>query len=106
MIRWWVILAAVLVVCNVTAFAVPFHKNPVFFLSWLFTLAAIVAQAYVARTAFYQGEGVKSKFYGWPIATIGVMYLAAQLVLGLVFMAMGFAVTVPVWLPLVLYTVL
>lgn len=58
------------------------------------------------RTAFYQGEGTKSKFYGWPIAKIGVMYLAAQLVLGLAFMALGFAVIVPVWIPLVLYTVL
>ena len=37
-------------------------------------------------------------------AKIGAMYPAAQLVL--VFMALGFAVTVPVWLPLVLYTVL
>ena len=105
-IRWWVILGAVLVVYNVIVFAVPFHKNPVFFLSWLFTLAAIGAQTYVIRTAFYRGEGVKSKFYGWPIAKIGVMYLAAQLVLGLAFMALGFAVAVPVWLPLVLYVVL
>lgn len=104
--RWWVILAATLVVYNVIVFAVPFHKNLVFFLSWLFTLAAIGMQAYVVRTAFYQGEGAKSKFYGWPIARIGAMYLVAQLALGLVFMALGFAVSVPVWLPLVLYTLL
>lgn len=105
-IRRWVILAATLVVYNVIVFAVPFPKNAVFFLSWLFTLAAIGVQVYVVRTAFYQGEGAKSKLYGWPIAKIGVMYLVAQLVLGLVFMALGFAVTVPVWLPLVLYVAL
>lgn len=104
--RWWVILGAVLVVYNVIVFAVPFPKNPVFFLSWLFTLAAIGAQGYVVRTAFYRGEGVRSKFYGWPIAKIGLVYLAVQLALGLAFMALGLAVSVPVWLPLVLYVVL
>lgn len=106
MTRWWVILGAVLVVYNVIVFAVPFPKNAVFFVSWLFTLAAIGMQVYVVRTAFYRGEGVKSKFYGWPIARFGVMYLAVQLALGLVFMALGFTLAVPVWLPLVLYIIL
>lgn len=104
--RWWVILAVLLVVYNVIVFAVPFPKNAVFFVSWLFTLAAIGMQVYVVRTAFYRGEGVKSKFYGWPIARFGVMYLAVQLALGLVFMALGFTLAVPVWLPLVLYVAL
>lgn len=90
--RWRVILAVLLVVYNVIVFAVPFPKNAAFFVSWLFTLAAIGAQVYVVRAAFYQGEGVKSKFYGWPIAKIGAVYLAVQLVLGLAFMALGFAV--------------
>ena len=104
--RWWVILAVLLVVYNVIVFAVPFPKNAVFFVSWLFTLAAIGMQVYVVRTAFYRGEGVKSKFYGWLIARFGVMYLAVQLALGLVFMALGFTLAVPVWLPLVLYIIL
>lgn len=104
--RWWVILAVLLVVYNVIVFAVPFPKNAVFFVSWLFTLAAIGAQVYVVRAAFYRGEGVKSKFYGWPIAKIGLMYLAVQLGMGLAFMALGLAVSVPMWLPLVLYVAL
>ena len=105
-IRWRVIFGAALVVYNVIVFAVPFPKNAAFFVSWLFTLAAIGMQVCVVRTAFYRGEGVKSKFYGWPIARFGVMYLAVQLALGLVFMALGFTLAVPVWLPLVLYIIL
>ena len=104
--RWWAIWAVVLVVYNVIVFAVPFPKNTVFFLSWTFTMLAIAAQWYIVRTAFYRGEGVKSKFYGCPIAKIGVMYLAAQLAAGLVFMALGLAAAVPVWIPLILYVVL
>jgi len=105
-IRWWVVLAAVLAVYNVISFAVPFPKNAVFSLSWVFTMIAIIAQVYVIRTSFYQGEGAKSKFYGFPIAKIGVMYLACQIALGLVFMVIGFVAAVPIWIPLVLYVVL
>lgn len=105
-VRWWVVLAVVLVVYNVIAFAVPFPKNAVFFVSWAFTLIAIAAQIYVVCSAFYRGEGAKSKFYGFPIAKIGAVYLAVQMALSLVFMALGLAVSLPVWVPLVLYVVL
>lgn len=106
MVRWWVVLAVLLVVYNVLVFAVPFPKNAVFFVSWGFTLIALGVQVYVVRTAFYQERDARSRFYGFPIARISVVYLAVQTVLGLVFMALGFAVPVPVWVPLVLYVVL
>lgn len=105
-ISWWIALATVLVVYNVIAFAVPFEKTSVFFLSWAFTIIAIVAQVYVFHSAFGQGEEVRSKFYGFPIAQVGVIYLAIQLVLGLVFMALRTAFPLPLWIPLVLYAIL
>lgn len=106
--RFWVILGVIAVVYNVIAFALPFPKTAVFFISYLFTLIAIVAQIYVIRTAFFRGEGIKSKFYGFPIAKLGAVYLAAQMVLGLLFMSLGMILgdIVPVWLPLVLYVLL
>ena len=104
--RWWVILAVLLVAYNVVVFAVPFPKNAVFFVSWVFTLIALGAQAYMIRTAFYQEEGARSKFYGFPIARIGVVYLFTQVLLSLVFMTLGLVVSVPVWAALVLYVVL
>ncbi len=56
---------------------------------YLFTLAALGAQVYIFHTAFTKGAGVSSKFYGWPFARVGALYLAVQLVLGLVFMGAG-----------------
>ena len=103
-IRWWIGFGATAVVYNVIAFALPFTKTGVFFLSWVFTMAALAAQVYVIRTAFFKGKGVKSKLYGFPIARIGLLYLAVQVALGLVFMALG--TVVPLWLPLVLYVIL
>lgn len=103
-VRWWIVLAVMLVVYDVVVFAVPFEKSAVFFLSWLFTQVAIGAQIYVIRAAFYQGEGATSKFYGWPIARIGTVYLVTQIALGLLFMALGSMVKL--WIPLILYVIL
>lgn len=103
-IRWWIILAIVLVVYNVVAFAVPFVRFGVFYLSWGFTLVAIGVQVYVVHSAFYNGEGAKSKFYGFPVARIGAAYLIIQMILGLLFMAAG--EHVKLWIPLVMYVVL
>lgn len=103
-VRWMIVLAVILIVYNVAVFAIPFEKTAVFFLSWIFTLIAIGAQAYVIHAAFGRGESVKSKFYGFPIAKIGAIYLAVQMVLGLLFMALGSHVAV--WLPLALFVAL
>lgn len=102
--RWWAVLAILLVVYSVVAFALPFEKTTVFVMSYLFTLVALGVQIYVIRTAFYQGEGVKSKFYGFPIAKVGAVYLALQMIVSLVFMVMS--ATVALWLPLIVYVVL
>ena len=103
-VRGGVLLVVLFVAYTMLTFALPFVKNGVLWLSYLFGVAAIAAQIYVMRCAFVRGEGAKSKFYGFPIAKIGVVYLAAQLVLGLVFMAL--AAVAPLWSPLVVYVLL
>lgn len=88
-IRSWIVLGILLVCYNVVVFFIPFRKNALFAVSWLFTMLAIAAQIYVIRTAFCNGKSVKSKFYGFPIAKLGMGYLAVQLVLSFAFMALG-----------------
>lgn len=99
-----VVLALLFVVYTLIVLAVPFAKGGMFWLTYLFTAAAFGVQAYVFKLSFEKEAGAKSKFYGFPIARVGVLYLAVQLVLGLVFMALA-AVTL-VWLALVLYLAL
>lgn len=103
-VRWWGVLTILLIVYSVLAFAIPFKKNAVFIISYLFTLVAMGTQIYVIRAAFYQGKGVKSKFYGFPIAKVGAIYLIVQVVLSFVFMTFG--AIIPVWIPLILYVVM
>ncbi|MDE6580261.1 MAG: hypothetical protein K2K41_06980 [Ruminiclostridium sp.] len=53
----------------------------------------------------FEGDGTaKSKFYGFPIAKIGVVYMVAQLILSVVFMIM--AAVIPVWLTILLFVIL
>ena len=102
--RLLVILAVLLIVFSVIAFVVPFQKTAVFWLAYLFGLVSICAQAYVQRIAFSKGESARSKFYGFPIARIGVAYLVVQLGLSILFMAL--AVIVPTWVAVVLFILL
>jgi len=104
LIRCYIVLVMVFVMYNVVAFSLPFPKNSVFLISYLFTLAAIGVQIYVIQTAFYRGADVKSKFYGFPIARIGILYLITQIILGLLFMFAGSLVYF--WIPLIIYTLL
>ena len=98
------VLALLFVVYTLIVLAVPFAKGGMFWLTYLFTAAAFGVQAYVFKLSFEKEAGAKSKFYGFPIARVGVLYLAVQLVLGLVFMALD--AVAPVWLALVLYLAL
>ena len=98
------VLALLFVVYTLIVLAVPFAKGGMFWLTYLFTAAAFGVQVYVFKLSFEKEAGAKSKFYGFPIARVGVLYLAVQLVLGLVFMAL--AAVAPVWLAVVLYLAL
>ena len=99
--RTLIITAIVLVLFCVLAFAVPFPRGPVFWLAFVFTVVAILAQLYIAKQAFANGEGARSKFYGFPIARVGLIYLVVQIVVGLVCMALG--LILPVWVAIVLF---
>ncbi len=104
MTRSMVILAIVLVVYCILVFAIPFARGGVFWLSLVFTLVAICAQFFVLKTSFDHGESAKSKFYGFPMARIGLIYLVVQLVAGFLCMALG--LVLPAWVALVIFVII
>lgn len=103
-VRGLLALGLVLIAFNVLAFAIPFVKNGLFWLTYVFTMIAILAQGYVFHTSFAKGGSPKSQFYGFPIARVGLIYLAAQLVLG--FVGMACATFCPVWVGAIVYILL
>lgn len=102
--RVCIVIAIILVVFAVISLAIPFVKETVFWLSFVFGVIAIGLQVYILKTAFGKDESPKSKFYGFPVAKIGVVYMFVQLILSLVFMAIGF--DCPIWIPVIIYIVL
>ena len=101
-IRFYISLAAVLVAFCVIALVVPFVRTAAFWVSFAFGVAAIGIQVYTMPRAM--AGNTRSKFYGFPILRISFLYLAVQLGLSLLFMAL--AKWAPVWVPVVLYLLL
>lgn len=102
-LRFYVVIAAIFVALTVIAFAVPFAKTGSFWVAYVFAVLALAAQIYAYPKAF-AGESAKSKFYGFPIAKLTTVYLAAQLVVSIISMAA--AALVPVWIPAVISIVI
>ena len=86
--RFYISLGVVFAVFTAAAFALPFERNSVFWIAYLAGVLSIGVQAYIMPHAFQQGSSVRSKFYGFPIARAGAMYIGAQIILSLVFMAL------------------
>ena len=97
-------VALLLGVLNLIAFVVPFARTPVFWLSYAFTSAAIVAQLPLSLYAFSAKGGARNSLYGFPIARLATLYLLAQSIIGLLNMAMG--AWIPFWVALVIEVVM
>lgn len=80
-IKGYIILGILLIVFTVIAFVIPFQKNSGFWMAYIFGLIAILFQIYVFKISLAKNGDAKSKFYGFPIAKIGVVYLGVQIVL-------------------------
>ena len=105
--RLYVVLAILLILVSVIAFAVPVERTPVFWLSYAFAVIAIAVQAYSYPKAF-GGDSVRSRFYGFPIARVTTIYLIIQLILSLAAMLLsGVAVVaIPSWAAVIVYALL
>ena len=102
--RGYIILAILAVAFSVIAFAAPFSKTTVFWLGYVFAVMAIVYQIYVFKISFSGDVEAKSKFYGFPIAKIGVVYLIVQLIVSLIEIAA--AMFIPFWIVLIVNVII
>ena len=102
-LRATIVAVIAFVIYNLIAFVIPFAHTAAFWISYGFTLAAFAVVATSIYIAFIKQPDAKSRFYGFPVARIGVIYGAAQLVVSLVVMAL--ALWMPWWIPVVVYAV-
>ena len=102
-IRGSVVLGVLLVLYILIAFLIPFVHTATFWVSFVFTLIAFAVVAASIYIAFIKNPDAKSRFYGFPIAKIGVIYGAVQLIASMVFMAL--AAVSPAWVAVLVYAI-
>lgn len=102
--RALVVLGILFVAYTIVIFALPFKMNGVFWLSYLFAIISIAVQGYALYAGFVKGDRQRSKLYGFPIARIGSVYMIAQLVLSLIFMAL--TVILPPWVAIIISVIM
>lgn len=92
--KGYVILGILFVLVSVIAFAVPAAKTTAFWISYAFTVIAIAAQIVIWKSPLGRAESLKSKFLGFPVVHIGIVYLVVQIIAFAVFL---FIPTLPIW---------
>ena len=102
-IRAIIVAVIMLAVYNLVAFMIPFAHTAAFWISYGFTLVAFAVVCASIYIAFIKDPNAKSRFYGFPIARIGVLYGGAQLIVSLIVMAL--AQWTPWWIPVLVYAI-
>lgn len=103
-LRLGIIGLLVLIAYNFAVFMIPCLKTPTFWISWGYSLLSFAVAGYAIYTGLIKNTDTKSRFYGFPIARIGVIYLIVQVAVGGVFMALGHIL--PWWSATVLFAIL
>ena len=97
--------AIILIVYIAITFIIPFKHGFLFWIGWIFGLIAILLQLVFIVVAAKGAASARSRFYGWPIVKIGLLYLIVQLVVSIAAMAFGFLPKCPAW-PFALVSIL
>lgn len=92
--KGYLILGILFILVSVIAFAVPTSKTTAFWISYAFTVLAFAAQLTIWNAALGRSESLKSKFLGFPVVHIGIVYLVVQIIAFIVFLSIP---TLPIW---------
>lgn len=101
--KGYVILGVLFALVSIIAFAVPTVKTSTFWIVYVFTAAAFAAQIGIWKTALGKEETLKSKFLGFPVVHIGIVYAILQVTVFAIFM---FVPTLPAWSAIVVCSVI
>lgn len=104
-IRSIVTVVVIFAVYNVLSFVLPFKHTGIFWIGYSFGLVSLIVSLMIFALAFGKDGTAKSRFYGFPIARIGVLYSAAQVPLSFLTMALAGMARIPLW-PFVLVFIL
>lgn len=99
-VKGYVLIGIIFILITVVSLAIPTSKSTAFWIAYIFTVVALAAQIVLWKRTFGHKE-LKSKFLGFPIVHIGIVYLVVQITVLFVFV---FAEKLPAWSALVICT--
>ena len=101
--KGYVILGILFALVSIIAFAVPTAKTATFWIAYVFTAATFAVQIGIWKSALGKEENLKSKFLGFPVVHIGIVYAVIQVIAFAVF---TFVPTLPAWSAIVVCSVI
>lgn len=87
--RFLAVIGILLAVYHLIVFLIPFDRDVNFWMTYVFCMVSFGVAAYAGYTANIAQRTPKSKFYGFPVLRIGVLYALIQIALGFVLMALS-----------------
>ena len=99
-VKGYALIGIIFILITVVSLAIPTSKSAAFWVAYIFTVVALAAQIVLWKRAFGHKE-LKSKFLGFPIVHIGIVYLVVQIAVLFIFV---FAEKLPTWSALVICT--
>ena len=73
-VKGYALIGIIFILITVVSLAIPTSKSAAFWIAYIFTVVALAAQIVLWKRAFGHKEQ-KSKFLGFPIVHIGIVYL-------------------------------
>lgn len=93
-LKGYFILGIFFVLVSVFVFSAPSAKTTAFWISYTFTVIAFTSQIIIWKLSLGCTESMKSKFLGFPVIHIGIVYLVIQIIILAVFLFMH---SLPIW---------
>lgn len=101
--RWFLCLGVLMALYILVALVFPFVHTATFWVSFVFALIGFAVAGLSGWITVILKSDSRSRFYGCPIALVGMVYGGVQVVVSFVMMAL--AQVVPWWIPAPVYAV-
>ena len=107
--RFYSIIAMYLVfalVYTALVILIPFKKIPASWVAYAASMLSMLIGFVACIVGFGKDYTITSKFYGYPIYRIGIIYTMAQTIVSIIFYLVGAFINVPVWVSLIISALL
>lgn len=100
------ILGIIAVAFSVVVLLIPFSKDNVFWIAYIFEIIAILIQIPIFKVAFDNADTIRSKFLGFPVFRVGYIYLFTQTIVSTVIIIINGLFHIPAWIAIIICTLI